>query len=412
MFPFPIYEGGHPISNQAGLDHAPGREGVPQIIRGIVLQEGIVHFPCCSNGDRFMNKLKKHVILVINPGSTSTKTAVFRGHEEIFSEEIVHSNDEMACYSGIMGQEDFRRGLIEELLGCKDLSVKELDAVVGRGGVLRPMPSGTYIVSDHMIDDLRKGRYGLHASNLGAVLARSLADPLGLPSFIVDPVTVDEMQDVARVSGLPEIKRISIFHTLNQKAIARRACRDLKREYTASRLIVVHMGGGISVGVHRDGRVIDVNNALNGDGPFAPTRTGGLPSGALVKLVFSGVWAKEMFNQKISRQGGMTAYLGTNDLREVGERIKRGDRDAELIFDAMAYQVSKEIGACAAVLNGAVDAVVLTGGMARDEEFVSRITKRIAFIGKVLVYPGSREMEALASGAERVLCGEEEARVY
>lgn len=356
--------------------------------------------------------MKKYVILVINPGSTSTKTAVFRGSEEIFSEEIIHSCEETARYSGIMEQEDFRRGLIEDMLGRKGFSLMELDAVVGRGGVLRPMPSGTYTVSNRMIDDLRKGRYGLHASNLGAVLARSLADSLGIPSFIVDPVTVDEMDEVARVSGLPEIKRISIFHALNQKAVARLACRDLGRHYAVSRLIVAHMGGGISVGVHRNGRVIDVNNALNGDGPFAPTRTGGLPAGALVRLALSGVWPEDDFSRKISSQGGMTAYLGTNDLREVGERINNGDREAELIFDAMAYQVSREIGACAAVLAGAVDAVVLTGGMARNEEFICRIKKRIAFIGRVLVYPGSREMEALVSGAERVLSGEEEAGTY
>ncbi|MCJ7682383.1 MAG: butyrate kinase [Candidatus Aminicenantes bacterium] len=359
-----------------------------------------------------MKKAKKYVILVINPGSTSTKTAVFRGGEEIFSEEIIHSNDEMARYPGIMGQEEFRRGLIEDILDRNGFSLKELDAVVGRGGVLRPMPSGTYTVSNRMIDDLKKGRYGHHASNLGAVLSRCLAGPLGIPSFIVDPVTVDEMEDVARVSGLPEIKRISIFHALNQKAVARLACRDLNREYALSRLIVVHMGGGISVGVHRNGRVIDVNNALNGDGPFAPTRTGGLPAGALVGLALSGVWSEDELSRKISSRGGMTAYLGTNDLKEVGKRIKSGDREAELVFDAMAYQVSREIGACAAVLAGAVDAVVLTGGMARDEEFIRRIKDRIAFIGRVLVYPGSREMEALASGAERVLCGKEEAGTY
>ena len=359
-----------------------------------------------------MKTLKNFFILVINPGSTSTKTAVFCGREEIFSEEIIHSNDEMAGYSGIMDQEDFRRGLIEEMLKRKNFSLKELDAVVGRGGVLHPMPGGTYAVSNRMIEDLKNGRFGQHASNLGAVLARSLADPHGIPSFIVDPVTVDEMDEVARISGLPEITRISIFHALNQKAVARQASRDLNREYETSRLIVVHMGGGISVGVHRNGRVVDVNNALNGDGPFAPTRTGGLPAGALVGLAFSGVYSEEEFAGKISRRGGMTAYLGTSDLRDVRKRIKGGDNKAELVLDAMVYQVSKEIGACAAVLEGAVDAVVLTGGMARDEEFVRQIKQRISFIASVLVYPGSREMEALALGAERVLCGEEQAKTY
>lgn len=357
-----------------------------------------------------MSDLKR--ILTINPGSTSTKIAIFDNEKAVFEEVLRHPSSEINKYETIFDQYEFRKNVILETLEKKDINLTKLSAVVGRGGLLKPIAGGTYKVDENMLEDLKKGVLGEHASNLGGVLAYEIAEQLNIPSFIVDPVVVDEMDDIARISGMPEIDRISILHALNQKAVARRAAKDLNKGYEDLNLIVAHLGGGISVGAHKKGRVIDVNNALDGEGPFSPERSGGLPVGDLAKLCFSGKYTHGEIKKLIKGSGGLVAYLGTNDGREVVKMIESGDKKAEIVYKAMAYQVAKEIGSLSAVLKGDVDAIVLTGGIAYDKLFISWIEKSVKFISKVLVYPGEDEMIALAQGGLRVLNGEEEAKKY
>ncbi|GAB4117358.1 MAG: butyrate kinase [Candidatus Caldatribacteriota bacterium] len=351
-------------------------------------------------------------ILVINPGSTSTKIALFTNDNLLFEKKIQHSTEELSVFSTINDQFEFRRKIILNFLKEKKISLANLDAIVGRGGLLRPIPSGTYRVNNRMIEDLKNSKRGEHASNLGGLLAYSIAEELSIPAYIVDPVVIDEMKPIARISGMPEIPRISILHALNQKAVARKAAKDLGKKYEKINLIVAHLGGGISVGIHSRGKVIDVNNALNGEGPFAPERSGGLPVGALVELCFSGKFSQEEIMKKIVGKGGLVAYLNTNDIREVIRRIEQGDKYAKLILEAMAYQVAKEIGAGATVLKGQIDAIVLTGGIAYNSEFIELIKDRISFLSLVMVYPGEEEMTALCEGALRVLRGEEVEKIY
>ncbi len=351
-------------------------------------------------------------ILVINPGSTSTKISVFEDEEEILKENIHHSKEELEPFEKIVDQYEFRKKIILETLQKKGFDLRQLSATVGRGGLLRPIPGGTYRVNERMLHDLRIGLQGEHASNLGGILAHEIAKPLGIPAFIVDPVVVDEMEPIAKLSGLPEIERRSIFHALNQKAVARQAAADMGKKYEEVNFIVVHLGGGISVGVHRKGRVVDVNNALNGDGPYAPERAGGLPVWDAMKLALSGKYTEQELKKKLAGKGGVVAYLGTNDMREVEERVKAGDEKARLVFEGMAYQVAKEIGAGATVLKGQVDAIIITGGLARSDMFVGWVKERVSFIAPVKVYPGEDEMRALAMGVLRVLRGEEEAKEY
>ena len=351
-------------------------------------------------------------ILVINPGSTSTKIALYNGNKPLFEKEISHSAAKLSQYENIVSQQKFREKLILQALAEFGYDLKNLTCIVARGGALKPLPGGTYLVNNRMLRDLKSAAYGEHASNLGAILADHIARKINVEAYIVDPITVSEMDEVATVSGIPELKRESIFHALNQKAIARMAAQSMGKRYRNSRLIVVHMGGGISVGVHKSGRVVDVNNALNGDGPLSPTRSGSVPEWSLVKLVLSGKFDESEFKKRIMTNGGMSAYLGTSDLREVEKRFKEGDKEAALIFQAMIYQIAKEVGACSTVLNGKIDAIVLTGGMARDKMLVNLLKKRISFIGKILVYPGSMEMRALALGALRVCRYNEDAKTY
>ncbi|QEK13151.1 butyrate kinase [Crassaminicella thermophila] len=351
-------------------------------------------------------------ILTINPGSTSTKIAVFDNEKSILETTLRHSAQEINKYERIYDQYEFRKQVILDTLNDNGINITKINAVVGRGGLLKPIEGGTYKVSEKMLSDLEVGVLGEHASNLGGILANEIAKQLDIPSFIVDPVVVDEMDDIARISGMPEIERKSIFHALNQKAVARCAASELGKKYEGGNFIVAHMGGGVSVGAHRKGKVVDVNNALDGEGPFSPERSGGLPVGDLAKLCFSGKYTIDEIKKRIKGKGGLVAYLGTNDGREVGKMIEEGDKKAELIYKAMAYQIAKEIGSCAAVLKGEVDAVVLTGGIAYDKTFVKWIKDRVAFIGEVIVYPGEEEMIALAQGALRVLRGEEEAKEY
>ena len=350
--------------------------------------------------------------LIINPGSTSTKIGVFEDETQIFDKTLRHSTEEIAQFPDIYSQKDFRKEIILSALEEAGIDPKSFNVIVGRGGLLKPIPGGTYAVSDELLADLKNPPQGEHASNLGGLLAREIADPLGIPSYIVDPVVVDELDPVARISGVPEIPRVSIFHALNQKAMARRYAKEVGRPYETLRLIVVHMGGGVSVGAHKDGRVIDVFNALDGDGAFSPERAGGVPSGALVRMCFeSGLSEKEM-KKKITGNGGFNAYLGTNDAREVDRLVDAGDEKAALVRDAFVFQMSKDIGSMAAVLDGKVDAIIMTGGIAYDKAVTEGITAKVSFIAPVVLYPGEDELLALAQGALRVMRGEEEAKVY
>ncbi|WP_448516506.1 butyrate kinase [Pseudothermotoga sp.] len=352
-------------------------------------------------------------ILVINPGSTSTKLAIFEDEECKVSQTIYHNASELSKYAHLFDQYEFRKKALLEFLEKSGYSPNDFSAVVGRGGLVRPIPSGTYEVDETMLEELRQAKYGEHASNLGAVLAHEIAKLAGVKAYIVDPVVVDEMWDVARLSGHPELERRSIFHALNQKAVARRAAAELGKSYEDVNLIVVHMGGGISIGAHMKGRVVDVNNALDGDGPFTPERSGTLPLTQLIDLCFSGKYSKEWVLKRIKGNGGLMAYLGTNSAAAVQERISKGDREAELVYRAMAFKIAKWIGKMAAALKGEVDAIVLTGGIAYDQRYmVPWLKDYVSFIAPVLVYPGGDEEKALALGVLRVLRGEEVSKNY
>lgn len=360
-----------------------------------------------------MFALPKNHILCINPGSTSTKIAVFADDSLLFEETLRHSAQDLSTYLRVADQYSFRRDVITSFLASKGFSLEKLTAVVGRGGLLKPIPGGTYTVNDTMVHDLKTAERGEHASNLGGLLAKELADSLNIPAFIVDPVVVDELQDVARISGHPLISRRSIFHALNQKAVAKRYAQGQGQSYADLNLIVAHLGGGISVGAHRKGKVIDVNNALDGDGAFSPERSGGLPVGDLVRLCFSGKYTHGEIRKMLTGQGGLVAYLGTNDGREVRRRIEAGDAEATLVFKALAYQVAKDIGSMAAVLQGKVDAIVITGGLAYDNHYlIPWIKDSVSSIAHVEIMPGEDELSALCEGALRVLTGYEVAHEY
>ena len=351
-------------------------------------------------------------ILTINPGSTSTKIAVFDNEEIFFKISIKHKTELINSFEKVIDQYSFRKESILKTLKDENIGLDTFDAIVGRGGLLKSIEGGTYLVNDRMIDYIKEAPRGEHASNLGCVLAKELADSINKPSFIVDPVSVDEMEEIARYTGMPEIKRQSLFHALNQKAVALKASKFLKKEYNELNLIVAHLGGGISVGVHKFGKVIDVNNALDGDGPMSPERSGTVPMGPLYKMAFSGKYSLKDIKRKNYGNGGIVAYLGTNDGFEIEKRIKSGDKEALFILKVMCYQISKEIGACSTVLKGNVDAIVLTGGLAFDKKLIELIEERVSFIGKLLVFPGEDEMESLALGGLRVLRGQELYKEY
>lgn len=352
------------------------------------------------------------LILAINPGSTSTKLAVFSDTQAVLTQNLSHGANELAGFAGIIDQFEFRRAKITEFLAAEKRDIRDFDAVVGRGGLLKPMASGTYRVNDAILDDLRQCRHGVHASNLGALLADRLAGEAGCPAFIVDPVVVDELDPVARITGLPAIEKISIFHALNQKAVAKRYAKSVGRPYEALNLIVAHLGGGISVGCHRQGRIVEVNNALDGNGPFSPERAGTLPAGQFAKLILKEGLGQDAIAKMLAGRGGLVAHLGTNDAREVEKRIAAGDERAKLVYDAMIYQIASSIGAAAIPARGRIDAILLTGGIAYSEYLTSRVADYVRFIAPVTVLPGEDEMLALAEGAVRVLSGEEEAREY
>ena len=351
-------------------------------------------------------------LLIINPGSTSTKIGDYEGEKEILEETLRHSAEEILKYDTIFDQLDFRKEVILKVLKEKGIDINELDAVVGRGGMLKPIEGGTYEVNEAMVEDLKIGVQGPHASNLGGILSNEIAKEIGKRAFIVDPVVVDEMEDVARLSGVPELPRKSKFHALNQKAVAKRYAKEHNTSYEDVNLIVVHMGGGVSVGAHRKGRVIDVNNALDGDGPFSPERAGGVPSGELLEMCFSGKYSKEEVYKKLVGKGGFVAYANTNDARDLIKLSQEGDEKGSLIFNAFIYQIAKEIGSMAVVLDGEVDAIVLTGGIAYSDYVTNAINKKVKWIAPMVVYGGEDELLALAQGAIRVLDGVEEAKIY
>ena len=350
--------------------------------------------------------------LIINPGSTSTKIGVFEDETLLFEETLRHSTEEIAQYASIVDQKDFRKQIILDLLEKKNFDIKSLQVIVGRGGMLKPIPGGTYAVSDELLEDLKIGKQGQHASNLGGILAREIGDSIGVPSYIVDPVVVDELRPIARYSGVPELPRTSVFHALNQKAVAKRYAKEKGVAYDSLNLIVVHMGGGVSVGAHEKGRVIDVFNALDGDGAFSPERAGAVPSGALIKMCFSGEYTEKEVYKKIVGGGGFNAYLGTNDMRDVAKMIDEGDSHADEVREAFILQVCKNIGSMSCVLKGKVDQIIVTGGIAYNKAVVDKMEERAGFIAPFTVYPGEDELLALTQGALRVLSGEEEAMVY
>jgi len=351
-------------------------------------------------------------ILAINPGGGSTKVALFEDEELIKKEEIRHTPEELAKFARIIEQVDFRRKAILDFIEREKVDISSISAVVGRGGAFKPLKSGVYLVDEEVIKDVLEGKVQAdHPSNLGVILAREIAEKAGCNAYFVDPVSVDEFYEISRLSGIRELERKSLSHALNTKYVARKLAERMGRKYEKMNLIVAHLGTGISISPHKKGRMFDVNNANDG-GPFSPQRAGTLPTTGLIKLCFSGKYDKVSLLRKVTREAGLLDYLGTDDLREVIERIEQGDEEARLVYDAMVYQIAKEIGSMAAALKGEVDYIILTGGMARSEKFVKDVEEYIKWIAPVYVIPGENEMEALAYGALLVLRGELEPKKY
>jgi len=350
-------------------------------------------------------------ILVLNPGSTSTKLAVFDGAECVFEDKVRHTPLDLSRFERIWDQYEYRKAMILEYLDDRGIALSTLAAVVGRGGIFAPTVSGTYAVNQRMIDDARTAERGEHASNLGCVLAYGIAWDLDIPAFIVDPPCVDELESIARYSGLPEIPRTSLVHALNVKATARIVAEKLGRDHREINLVIAHLGGGISICALRKGRMVDVSNGLSA-GPFTPERAGAVQTGDLVNMCFSGEYTRDDIEGKLVGGGGLVAYLGTTDADVVVARIEDGDEEAARVIAAMVHQIAKEIGAMVAALDGELDAIVLTGGLANNEYIIERLQKRIAFLENVIIVPGEDELKALALGCLRVLSGEETAKTY
>jgi butyrate kinase len=351
--------------------------------------------------------------LVINPGAGSTRTALYEDEVSIFDENIRHTPDELLRFGTIIDQYQYRKDKVIQLLESRKVDLKSMHAVVGRGGPFKPLTSGTYIVSDRLIQDVKSGNYqSEHPSLLGVMIAKEIADALNIDAYFVDPVSVDEFWELSRFSGLKDIKRKALSHALNVRMVAKKAAKDLKKPYDECNFIIVHLGTGITVAAHLKGKQVDSSNA-NEDGPFSPQRTGALPTIPLAKLCFSGDFEFADLKKQLNREGGLLSYLGTDDMPEIEDRINQGDKEALLVYDSMIYQIAKEIGAYAVVLKGDIDSIVITGGVAHSENFVSRLKEWIAFLcPKFFVYPGEGEMEALAFGVLRVLRKEEKAKEY
>lgn len=352
-------------------------------------------------------------ILAINPGSTSTKISVFEGKNELFTKTLRHSTEEISKYATVIDQYQFRKDTIEVALAENNIKKEDLCVIVGRGGLLRPISSGVYEVNEAMLADLSSGQYGEHASNLGGIIANAMAKEIsGARAFIADPVVVDELDEIARLSGHPMFPHYSIFHALNQKAIAKQYAAEVGKKYTDLNLVVAHLGGGSSVGAHKAGRVVDVNNALSGEGPFSPERSGTLPAQQLADVCFSGKYSAAEVKKMINGAGGLVAHLGTNSFLEVEHRMEDGDEKAILIANAYIYNVAKAIGAQAAALSGKVDAILITGGIAYGKALMKQLSDMVSFIAPVKVYPGEDEMGALAGNGLAVIEGREEVKIY
>ncbi|MEC9488025.1 MAG: butyrate kinase [Halanaerobium sp.] len=355
-------------------------------------------------------------ILVINPGSTSTKIAVYSEEasgklKSELDETISHSREELSPFTSIMDQLTFRKGMIVDTLKEAGYQVEEMAGIAARGGLFKPVTGGTYRVNEDMVADLRAGYQGEHASNLAGVMAFQLEQETGVPAFVVDPVAIDEFVPESRISGIPELPRQCLSHALNIKAVARKAAGEMGWQFAETNFVVAHLGGGCSIAPLDKGRIVDVNNGNEG-GPFTPERAGTVPAGGLLKLAYSGDYTYQQLKKKLVGEGGLYAYLGTADGREIEARIAAGDSEAELIYSAMVYQIAKEIGAMAAVLKGDVAAILLTGGLAHSSFVVEGIKERVSYIAPVRSYPGGMEMEALCRGVLRVLKGEEESKLY
>ncbi len=352
-------------------------------------------------------------ILVINPGAGSTRVAIFRDDKSILEENIRHSPDELKQFPRIIDQYQWRREKILNFLREKNFDLKLLSAVVGRGGPFKPLTSGTYLVNEKLIEDIKAGNYqSEHPSLLGAMIAKEIADSLNINAYFVDPVSVDEFWELSRFSGLKEIKRKALSHALNVRMVAKKTAKRIKKPYTKCNFIIVHLGTGITVAAHLKGKQVDSSNA-NEDGSFSPQRTGSLPTIPLVEMCFSGKYQEAELKNKLLREGGLLSYLGTDDIQEVERRIQNGDKEAGIVYEAMVYQIAKEVGAYAVVLKGKIDAIIITGGIAHSKRFVNRLKSWTRFLcPRFYVYPGEGEMEALAAGVMRVLRKEEEAKIY
>lgn len=350
-------------------------------------------------------------LLVINPGGTSTKVAVYEDKKEVLKKNITHTGEDLKQFPHVFDEYEYRKNMIVDVLKEESFSLDQFDCVVGRGGLMKAIPGGTYRVNDRMVEDLKNAINGEHASNLGAVIARNIGDEIGVPSFVVDPVSVDEMIPEARITGISDLEKFSWFHALNHKAVSRKVAEDMGGKYEDFNFIVAHLGSGISIVAHEKGKMIDGSGGRT-DGPFSPERSGGLLAYQLIELCYSGKYTREQMVRKVSAEGGMYDYLGTKDAREVEERAANGDEKAKLILDAFIYQVAKEIALYGASLKGKVDRVIFTGGIAYSEKIVHDVYEKVAYLAPKAVVPGEMEMEALALGALRVLSGEEEAKEY
>ncbi len=349
-------------------------------------------------------------ILAINPGSTSTKIALYKEETKVFEKSITHTAKELEGFDEVLDQFEFRKNVIKSVINEENIDVKALSAIVGRGGMLPNMKAGGYVVNKDMLDTFKEGLASPHASNLGALIAHDLAEPLGIPAYIYDAVTSDELQEIAKITGLPEIRKQSICHVLNMRAVSRRIADKYGKKYEDMDILAAHLGGGISLSVHHQGRIIDC--IRDDEGPFAPERSGSIPMLYMVDMCYSGEYTKKDMIKKLRGNGGLKAYLGTQDLRDVQAMIDDGNKQAELLFEAQAYQISKAVCTLSAVLSGKYDCIILTGGMAYSKSLMEKISERVGFIAPVEVVPGEFEMEALAMGARRILKGQEEAKEY
>jgi len=356
--------------------------------------------------------MKKFKILVINLGSTSTKVAIFENDIEVFTKSIQHSIDELYNFSTIWDQYEFRKSKILEELEKHKKSLKDIDCISSRGGTIKPIIGGTYLINQKMIDDARSGKYGTHVCSLGMLIAMDLGSQYNIKAITVDPPCIDEMCAYARYTGIPGISRKSSFHALNQKATARRCAAKLGKKYSEVNLVVSHLGGGISIAAHKKGKIVDVNNALDGEGPMSPERAGTIPAGDLVKMCFSGKYTEKEIMKKLNGEGGLFAYLGTRSGLEIEDRINNGDLTAKEVFEAMAYQISKNIASCVAILEGNIDSIVLTGSLSYSERLVSLIKQRVGYIARIMLFPGENEMKTLAESALRFLSGNEMVKEY